>query len=70
MSPTTAEAVALPPAPGPERITEPMKSPSTATALVTPEMRAMSQSRGTMVGCTRCSMPDSVRCATPSSFMR
>jgi hypothetical protein len=45
-------------------------SVSIATALVTPWTWAMTEAVGTMVGWTRCSMPLSVRWATPSSLMR
>ena len=48
----------------------PRMSDSIATALVTPSTWAISDSIGTMVGCTRCSMPLSVRSATPSNLMR
>ena len=45
-------------------------SVSIATALVTPWTCAITEAVGTIVGCTRCSMPLSVRCATPSSLIR
>jgi hypothetical protein len=45
-----------------------MVSASIATALVTPLTPAMTEPLRTMVGCTRCSMPASVRCATPSKL--
>ena len=45
-------------------------SASIVTALVTPMTWAIADSFGTMVGCTRCSMPASVFTATPSSFTR
>jgi len=48
----------------------PTKSPSMATQLETPSTEAIAVCFGTMVGCTRCSMPLSVREATPSSLMR
>ena len=47
-----------------------MPSPSMVTALVTPITCAIEDDLGTMVGCTRCSMPFAVRTATPSSFTR
>ena len=45
-------------------------SASIVTALVTPMTCAMAESFGTMVGCTRCSMPLPVSIATPSSLTR
>ena len=57
MSATTAEAVASPPAPGPIRVSSFTASASIVTALVTPITWAMAEVLGTMVGCTRCSMP-------------
>ena len=44
MSLATAEAVARPPAPGPTSSRLPQKSPSMATALVTPETSAIAES--------------------------
>ena len=70
MSATTAEAVAMPPAPGPTRVSSLTASASTVTALVTPMTCAIAEDWGTMVGCTRCSTPCGVRWATPSSFTR
>src|SRR5665811_437110 len=55
---------------GPINMTSPTKSPSMATQFETPSTLAMAVSLGTMVGCTRCSMPLSVRSPTPSSLMR
>ena len=69
-SETTAEAVAMPPAPGPTSVIGARPSASTVTALVTPMTCAIAESFGTMVGCTRCSMPASVLTATPSSLTR
>ena len=69
-SETIAEAVAMPPAPGPTSVIGVSPSASTVTALVTPMTWAMADSFGTMVGCTRCSMPASVRTATPNSLTR
>ena len=60
MSATTADAVAMPPAPGPTSVIGGMPSASMVTALVTPITWAMAESLRTMVGCTRCSMPLSV----------
>ena len=63
-----ADAVASPPAPGPTSVIGAIPSASMEIALVTPMTWAMALSRGTMVGCTRCSMPWAVRTATPSSL--
>ena len=60
----------MPPAPGPTSVIGEIASASIVTALVTPITCAMAVSFGTMVGCTRCSMPLSVLTATPSSFTR
>ena len=70
MSATTAEAVAMPPAPGPTSVTGGMPSASMVTALVTSMTWAIAESFRTMVGCTRCSMPISVFTATTRSLMR
>ena len=57
--------------PGPTSVSSPTASASMVTALVTPiDLRDRPRIFGTMVGWTRCSMPVSVRCATPSSLMR
>ena len=68
ISATTAEAVAMPPAPGPTRVSSLTASASTVTALVTPITWAIDDDSGTMVGCTRCSTPCGVRWATPEQF--
>ena len=47
----------MPPAPGPTSVIGARPSASTVTALVTPMTWAIAESFGTMVGCTRCSMP-------------
>ncbi len=60
----------MPPAPGPTSVIGESPSASTVTALVTPMTWAMAESFGTMVGCTRCSMPASVFTATPRSLTR
>ena len=60
----------MPPAPGPTSVIGAMPSASMVTALVTPITCAIGETLGTMVGCTRCSMPFSVRTATPSSLTR
>src|SRR6267378_3028164 len=70
MSATTAEAVAAPPAPGPTSVIGGIPSPSMVTAFVTPITCAIDVDFGTMVGCTRCSMPLAVRTATPNSLTR
>ena len=70
ISATTADAVAIPPAPGPTSVMAWTASASTVTALVTPITCAIAESFGTMVGCTRCSMPLSVLTATPSNLTR
>ncbi len=70
MSPATDEAVASPPAPGPIKVSSPTASPSIDTALSTPIVWASGALFDTMVGWTRCSIPCSVRSATPSSLMR
>ena len=57
ISATTAEAVASPPAPGPIRVSSFTASASIVTALVTPITWAIAEVFGTIVGCTRCSMP-------------
>src|ERR1019366_2838954 len=70
MSATTADAVAAPPAPGPTSVIGGIPAPSMVTALVTPITCAIEDDFGTMVGCTRCSIPFAVRTATPSSLTR
>src|ERR1700756_4564944 len=70
ISETTADAVAKPPAPGPTSVIGAIASTSTVTAFVTPITWAIAVSFGTMVGCTRCSMPLSVLTATPRNFRR
>ena len=50
ISPTTAEAVASPPAPGPTKVNSPTASASTATAWVTPLTCAIAADFGSIVG--------------------
>ena len=57
MSPSTAEAVASPPAPGPTRVSSRTRSALIATALVTPFTSASAVVLATMVGWTRVSIP-------------
>ena len=67
-SPSTALAVWMPPAPGPDRVISVMAGDSTVTALKAPFTEASGCSAYRKAGYTCTATPPSIRSAEPTSF--
>jgi len=65
-SATTADAVSMPPAPGPSSVISRIASPWSITALNAPSTAARGCERSTNAGCTRTSTFPSTRLAIPT----
>ena len=66
-SATTADAVSIPPAPGPSSVISRIASPWSITALKAPSTAASGCERSTNAGCTRTSTASSTSVAMPTS---